>query len=387
MIYLDSAATSLIKPDFVKERLIENFYKIGNPSRGFNEISLDSLHMVLDTRKKLARFFNIRDPRQIAFTSNATEALNIAINSFVGKDDHVITSVIDHNSVLRPLYLKEKEGAELSFIDFKDRKEGVLAYESIEGLIKENTKAIIISHVSNVTGNITDLDFISKICKKHNLLLIVDCAQSAGLIDIDVERYAIDCLCFTGHKALLALQGIGGIYIREGLNPKAIKVGGSGFSSFDKNHPSKMPDALEAGTPNGHGILSLNASLDYINSVGLSDIRKKDLDLLTYFSQRLEEIPDIEIFGDRDLSKRVGIVSLRSLKIPSDRLAQILSDKYGIATRSGAHCAPLCHKALGTEACGLIRFSFSYFNEKEEIDQVISALKEILGDNYDSNNI
>lgn len=387
MIYLDNAATSLIKPDSVKKRLIENFDRIGNPSRGFNEISLDSLQMVLDTRKKLARFFNIKDPRQIAFTSNATEALNIAINSFVGKNDHVITSVIDHNSVLRPLYLKEHEGTKLSFIDFKDRKEGILDYESIEGLIRKNTRAIIISHVSNVTGNITDLDFISKICNKHKLLLIVDCAQSAGLIDIDVEKYDIDCLCFTGHKALFALQGIGGIYIREDLEVKPIKVGGSGFSSFDKSHPSKMPDLLEAGTPNGHGILSLNASLDYINSLGLSDIRKKDLDLLTYFSKRLEEIPDIEIFGVKDLTKRVGIVALKPLKISSDRLAQTLSDKYGIATRSGAHCAPLCHKALGTGDCGLVRFSFSYFNKNEEIDQVISALKEILGDNYDSNNI
>src|SRR5699024_2408791 len=175
---------------------------------------------------------------------------------------------------------------------------------------RKNTRAIIISHVSNVTGNITDLDLISKICKKHKLLLIVDCAQSAGLIDIDVEKYGIDCLCFTGHKALFALQGIGGIYIREGLEVKPIKVGGAGFSSFDKNHPSKMPDLLEAGTPNGHGILSLNASLDYINSIGLPDIRQKDLDLLTYFSQRLEEIPDIEIFGVKDLTKRVGIVAL-----------------------------------------------------------------------------
>lgn len=385
MIYLDNAATSLIKPDLVKERLIENFDKIGNPSRGFNKISLASLHMVLDTRKKLARLFNIKDPRRIAFTSNATEALNIAISSFVGKDDHVITSVIDHNSVLRPLYLKEAEGAEITFIDFKDRKEGLLNYNSIEVMIKPNTKAIIISHVSNVTGNITDLYFLSKLCKKHDLILIVDAAQSAGLLDIDVEKIGIDCLCFTGHKALFAMQGIGGIYIREGLVPKPIKVGGAGFASFDKNHPRQMPDALEAGTLNGHGILSLNASLDYINETGLANIRKKDTDLLSYFTKRLEEILDIEIFGAKDLSSRVGIVALRSSKIPSDRLAQILSDDYDIATRSGAHCAPLCHKALGTDSCGLVRFSFSYFNEKEEIDQVILALKEILGEKDDSN--
>lgn len=387
MIYLDNAATSLIKPDIVKERLIENFDKIGNPSRGFNKISLATLHMVLDTRRKLARLFNIKDPRRIVFSSNATEALNIAISSFIDKGDHVITSVIDHNSVLRPLYLKEADGAELSFIDFKDRQEGILDYDSLESLIKSNTKAIIISHVSNVTGNITDLDFLSKLCKKHDLLLIVDAAQSAGLLDIDVEKYGIDCLCFTGHKALFAMQGIGGIYIREGLDPKPIKVGGAGFASFDKNHPAQMPDALEAGTLNGHGILSLNASLDYINEIGLANIRKKDLDLLAYFTKRLEEISDVEILGAKDLDKRVGIVALRSLKLSSDRLAQILSDDYDIATRSGAHCAPLCHKALGTESDGLVRFSFSYFNEREEIDQVILALKEILGEKDDSDNI
>lgn len=387
MIYLDNAATSLIKPDIVKERLIENFDKIGNPSRGFNKISLATLHMVLDTRRKLARLFNIKDPRRIVFSSNATEALNIAISSFIDKGDHVITSVIDHNSVLRPLYLKEADGAELSFIDFKDRQEGILDYDSLESLIKSNTKAIIISHVSNVTGNITDLDFLSKLCKKHDLLLIVDAAQSAGLLDIDVEKYGIDCLCFTGHKALFAMQGIGGIYIREGLDPKPIKVGGAGFASFDKNHPAQMPDALEAGTLNGHGILSLNASLDYINEIGLANIRKKDLDLLAYFTKRLEEISDVEILGAKDLDKRVGIVALRSLKLSSDRLAQILSDDYDIATRSGAHCAPLCHKALGTESDGLVRFSFSFFNEREEIDQVILALKEILGEKDDSDYI
>lgn len=230
MIYLDNAATTLVKPDLVKERLIENFDKIGNPSRGFNKISLDTGRMVLDTRIMFARLFNIKDPRRIAFTANATEALNIAISSFIGKNDHVITSLIEHNSVLRPLYLKEKEGAELSFVGLKEGKEGILDYDMMEELVRKNTKALVISHASNVTGNITDLSIVSDFCKKHGLLLIVDAAQSAGLIDIDVEKYGIDVLCFTGHKALYGLTGTGGIYIREGLNPRAIKVGGSGIN-------------------------------------------------------------------------------------------------------------------------------------------------------------
>lgn len=387
MIYLDNAATTLVKPDLVKERLIENFDKIGNPSRGFNKISLDTGRMVLDTRIKLARLFNIKDPRRIAFTANATEALNIAISSFIGKNDHVITSLIEHNSVLRPLYLKEKEGAELSFVGLKEGKEGIFDYEMMEELVRKNTKALVISHASNVTGNITDLSIVSDFCKKHGLLLIVDAAQSAGLIDIDVEKYGIDVLCFTGHKALYGLTGTGGIYIREGLNPRAIKVGGSGINSFDEDHPQAMPDALEAGTINAYGILSLNASLDFLNQTGLSNIRKKEKDLLTYFDKSLREIPNLTIYGDKDLDKRVGILAINPSKISANDLAQILAEKYHIATRAGAHCAPLCHNALGTEEAGLVRFSLSYFNSKEEIDEAIKALKEILGDDYDSNNI
>lgn len=387
MIYLDNAATTLVKPDLVKERLIENFDKIGNPSRGFNKISLDTGRMVLDTRIKLARLFNIKDPRRLAFTANATEALNIAISSFIGKNDHVITSLIEHNSVLRPLYLKEKEGAELSFVGLKEGKEGIFDYEMIEGLVRKNTKALVISHASNVTGNITDLSIVSDFCKKQGLLLIVDAAQSAGLIDIDVEKYGIDVLCFTGHKALYGLTGTGGIYIKEGLNPRAIKVGGSGINSFDEDHPQAMPDALEAGTINAYGILSLNASLDFLNQTGLSNIRKKEKDLLTYFDKSLREIPNLTIYGDKDLDKRVGILAINPSKISANDLAQILAEKYHIATRAGAHCAPLCHNALGTEEAGLVRFSLSYFNSKEEIDEAIKALKEILGDDYDSNNI
>jgi hypothetical protein len=382
MIYLDNAATSLIKPDLVRDRLMENFNKIGNPSRGFNKISLETSRMVLETRIKLAKFFNIKDPRRISFTNNATEALNIAISSFIDGKSHVITSVMEHNSVLRPLYLKEAKGTTISYIDIKKDKRirAILDLDSLEDLLKENTRAIVISHVSNLSGNITDLRRISTFAKAHGLILIVDSAQSAGLLDIDVEKYGIDVLCFTGHKSLFAIQGIGGIYVREGLNPRPIKVGGSGINSFDKSHPTKMPEALEAGTINAYGILSLNAGLDFINEIGLNKIRDKEKDLLSYFTKRLKEVPQIIIYGDDNLEKRAGIVSISSKKLSSDEISKILAEKYDISTRAGAHCAPLAHKALGTEKDGIVRFSFSYFNEKEEIDQTIAALKEILGD-------
>lgn len=382
MIYLDNAATSLIKPDLVRDRLMENFNKIGNPSRGFNKISLETSRMVLETRIKLAKFFNIKDPRRISFTNNATEALNIAISSFVDEKSHVITSVMEHNSVLRPLYLKEAKGTTISYIDIKKDKRirAILDLDSLEDLLKENTRAIVISHVSNLSGNITNLRRISTFAKAHGLILIVDSAQSAGLLDIDVEKYGIDVLCFTGHKSLFAIQGIGGIYVREGLNPRPIKVGGSGINSFDKIHPTKMPEALEAGTINAYGILSLNAGLDFINEIGLKKIREKEKDLLSYFTKRLKDLPQIISYGDDDLEKRAGIVSISSKKLSSDIISKLLAEKYDIATRAGAHCAPLAHKALGTEKDGLVRFSLSYFNEKEEIDQTIAALKEILGD-------
>lgn len=382
MIYLDNAATSLIKPDLVRDRLMENFNKIGNPSRGFNKISLETSRMVLETRIKLAKFFNIKDPRRISFTNNATEALNIAISSFIDGKSHVITSVMEHNSVLRPLYLKEAKGTTISYIDIKKDKRirAILDLDSLEDLLKENTRAIVISHVSNLSGNITDLRRISTFAKAHGLILIVDSAQSAGLLDIDVEKYGIDVLCFTGHKSLFAIQGIGGIYVRAGLNPRPIKVGGSGINSFDKSHPTKMPEALEAGTINAYGILSLNAGLDFINDIGLNKIRDKEKDLLSYFTKRLKEVPQIIIYGDDNLENRSGIVSISSKKLSSDEISKILAEKYDISTRAGAHCAPLAHKALGTEKDGIVRFSFSYFNEKEEIDQTIAALKEILGD-------
>lgn len=382
MIYLDNAATSLIKPDLVRDRLMENFNKIGNPSRGFNKISLETSRMVLETRIKLAKFFNIKDPRRISFTNNATEALNIAISSFIDGESHVITSVMEHNSVLRPLYLKEAKGTTISYIDIKKDKRirAILDLDSLEDLLKENTRAIVISHVSNLSGNITDLRRISTFAKAHGLILIVDSAQSAGLLDIDVEKYGIDVLCFTGHKSLFAIQGIGGIYVREGLNPRPIKVGGSGINSFDKSHPTKMPEALEAGTINAYGILSLNAGLDFINGLGLKKIRDKEKELLSYFTKRLKDLPQIISYGDDDLEKRAGIVSISSKKLSSDIISKLLAEKYDISTRAGAHCAPLAHKALGTEKDGLVRFSLSYFNEKEEIDQTIAALKEILGD-------
>lgn len=383
MIYFDNAATTMTKPQEVYDNLLEAVNHVGNNGRGFNSASLDTSRKILDTRVKLAKLFNIDKATNIAFTSNATEALNIAINGIFKKGDHVITSVAEHNSVLRPLYrLKDKGIIDISFIetikgDDDLVRQGILDLDQLGQLIKPNTKAIVITHASNVTGNITDLRKISDFAKAHDLILIVDAAQTAGIIDIDVEKMGIDVLCFTGHKGLMGLQGTGGIYVRDGVDISPLKVGGSGIKSFDKIHPLSMPEKLEAGTLNGHGIIALNGGVSFILDKGVNNLKAHEDELKNYFVSKLLELDDIIFYGNPDLSQRVGIVSINIGAIDSSKAADILASKYDIAIRAGAHCAPLMHKALATDQQGLLRFSFSYFNTKQECDQAISAIAEI----------
>jgi cysteine desulfurase family protein len=378
MIYLDNAATTLVKPKAVESAIINSLHTAGNPGRGAHKGTLDASRIVYNTREKLAKLFNINNPLSIAFTSNATESLNIAIQGIFASGDHIITTVCEHNSVLRPLYLMEKRGVELSFINAD--KDGVLYYKDIQKLIKSNTKAIVITHASNLTGNITDLEKISKITKENNLLLIVDAAQTAGAIPIDVEKLGIDILCFTGHKGLLGPQGTGGIYVRNGIDIRPLKVGGSGIKSYQKEHPYEMPTALEAGTLNTHGIAGLGAAIDYIENEKIENIRSKEMSLVKQFLDGITDLTDkglITTYGNPNLTKRVGIVSLNIGNIDSAQVSDWLYEDYGICTRAGAHCAPLMHKTLGTVNQGAVRFSFSHFNTPDEIATAIKALHDL----------
>jgi cysteine desulfurase family protein len=378
MIYLDNAATTLVKPKEVELAVINALHTAGNPGRGAHKGTLDASRIIYDTRVKLAKFFNVKTPSQIAFTSNATESLNFAIQGIFKAGDHVITTVCEHNSVLRPLYLMEKRGVELDFINAD--KNGILYYESIESLIKPNTKAVVITHASNLTGNITDLEKISKITRKHHLLLIVDAAQTAGIIPIDVEKLGIDILCFTGHKGLLGPQGTGGIYIREDIKISPLKVGGSGIKSYQKEHPNEMPTALEAGTLNTHGIAGLGAAIDYIENEKIENIRSKEMSLVKQFLDGISDLTDkglIKTYGNPDLNKRVAIVSLNLGNIDSSQVSDWLYEDYEICTRPGAHCAPLMHKTLGTVDQGAVRFSFSHFNTSKEVEKAIQALHDL----------
>ena len=375
MIYLDSSATSFLKPPQVAEAVFRSFNTIGNAGRGAHAPTLNASRLIYDTREKLAALFGTPDPSRIAFTCNATEALNIAIHGAIHPGEHVITTACEHNSVLRPLYLKEKEGTELTIIPAD--KKGRIRYDLLESSVKSNTSAIVLTHASNLSGNVTDLAFVSNFAKKHGLLLIVDASQTAGSLPINVVKMGIDIICFTGHKGLFGPQGTGGLYVREGLTLSPLKSGGSGVHSFDRQHPTDMPTALEAGTLNGHGIAGLNAGLDYILSTGVKNIHAKEISLARRFVNGISDISDLKLYGDIDAPLRTPIISLNIGNMSSASVSDILWEDYEICVRAGAHCAPLMHKTFGTEKQGAVRFSFSCFNTEAEIDTAIRAMHEI----------
>ncbi len=380
MIYLDNGATTLRKPECVKEALLEAMASMGNSGRGVHDASLYAGRIIYRARESLAELLGAAAPEQVAFTANATESLNLVLGGLFGPGDHVITTVCEHNSVLRPLY--RLQGVELSVLPVKaeageERQAGILAYDELESLLRPNTKALIITHASNLTGNITDLERAVAFTKKHSLLLIVDAAQTAGAVPMDMERMGIDVLCFTGHKGLYGPQGTGGVCVRPGLSIRPLKVGGSGNHSFDREHPSEMPAALEAGTLNGHGIAGLGAAARWLLETGVEQIRAREQALLRRFVDGVKEVEGVTLYGNPDLDRRTGIQSLNIRDYDSARVADWLYEDYGIAVRGGAHCAPLMHEALGTREQGAVRFSFSYFNTEAEADEAAAAVREL----------
>ena len=375
MIYFDNAATTLYKPQSVIDAVVQAMTTAGNAARGTHAGSLAASRTVYDARVKIAQFFHCSRADHVVFTANSTEALNIAISGTLGKGDHIISTDLEHNSVLRPLYYLEKQGAALSFVH-ADRK-GCIDYAEFETLIRPDTKAIVCTHASNLTGNVLELEQIGAITKAHQLLYIVDASQSAGCLDIDMERMQIDILCFTGHKGLMGPQGTGGLCIREGVEIHPFKRGGSGIHSYDREQPVSYPTRLEAGTLNSHGIAGLSAAVDYIRKIGIHMIQEQEQELMWRFYDGIHNIPGITIYGDFSTKNRAAILSLNIKGYDSGTVSDILSEEYDIATRTGAHCAPRMHQALGTVETGAVRFSFSWFNTREEVDIAIEAIREI----------
>ena len=375
MIYMDNAATTLRKPVQVKEAVLAALDTMGNAGRGASDPSLDASRVIYGTREKLAGLFHAESPSRIVFTVNSTESLNIAIKGLCDPGDHVITTVLEHNSVLRPLYECMEQGCELTIIGCDEK--GNISYEELEAAIKENTRAVVCTHASNLTGNMIDLRRVGETARKRKLLFVVDASQTAGVYPIDVQKLGIDVLCFTGHKSLLGPQGTGGMYVRTGVKSRLLLSGGSVVDTYNPFHPSVMPTALEAGTLNGHGIAGLRAAVSYIMETGIDKIREKELSLMRCFYEGVYRIPGVKIYGDFDTEERCPVVALNIGEYDSSEVSDELNVSYGIVTRPGAHCAPLMHRALGTEGQGAVRFSFSHYNTKEEVDSAIKAIKEL----------
>ena len=375
MIYMDNAATTIHKPEEVRAAVMAAFDTMGNAGRGASVPALDASRIIYGTREKLARLFHAGDPRRIVFTANSTESLNIALKGLFSGGNHVITTVLEHNSVLRPLYECRENGVELTILGCDGK--GRVSYEEMEAAVQADTKAVVCTHASNLTGNMTDLERVGTMAKRHGLLFVVDASQTAGVWPIDVEKMQIDVLCFTGHKSLLGPQGTGGMYVREGVYIRPLLSGGSGIDTYNEKHPAEMPTALEAGTLNGHGIAGLGAALSWIEKTGMDRIRQRELSLMRRFYNGVFRIPGVTVYGDLETEKRAPVVSLNILDYDSSEVSDELSTVYGIVTRPGAHCAPLMHRALGTVEQGAVRFSFSFFNTEEEVDLAIEAVREL----------
>ena len=374
MIYLDCAATSFLKPPCVAQAVFDAMHTIGSDGRGAHGLALAASRVVWRCREQVAALFGLTDPARVCFTSGSTEALNTAILGLLGPKDHVITTALEHNSVLRPLY---HSGAELTVLSADEK--GQIDLSGLEAARQRNTRAVVCTHVSNVTGEVVDIGRIGAFCREHGLLFILDASQSAGVFDIDMERCGISVLCFTGHKGLLGPQGTGGLCVAEGVSIRPLVVGGSGVHSFSRTHPGEYPTRLEAGTLNAHGLAGLSAALDWLDAQGLEPFRRREQALARRFYEGVCDAPGAKIYGDWSNQGRAAIVALNLEGEDAGAVSDALYEDFGICTRPGAHCAPLMHRALGTEEQGIVRFSFSHFNTESEVDTAVQAMRSLCG--------
>ena len=379
MHYFDNASTTFPKPESVYKKFDEAFREYGaNPGRSGHKLALRAMEEIMNTRLLLAKLFNIDNPLNISFHMNTTYALNTAIKGTLKKGDHVITTSMEHNSVLRPLYtLKELGIIDLTVV--KADKTGEVGKDKIVAAIKDNTKMLVMTHSSNLLGTIEDIDAISKAVKSVNkdIIILIDAAQSAGIVDIDLKKLDIDMLATAGHKSLFGPQGTGLLYLRKPELVMHTVEGGTGSRSNEVYQPLDMPDKLEAGTPNGHGIIALGAGVKFILDEGIEKIRNHEEELTKLFIDGLKTIDGVEIYGVLDEKQKTPVVSINMEGVDSSILSYVLDDEYDIQTRPGLHCAPLAHETIGTIKKGAVRFSFSYFNEKDEIIYAIETLKKI----------
>lgn len=378
MIYFDNAATTMMKPPEVAEAVARAIGSFGGVGRGVHGASLDAGMTVFQARQKLSDLFEGPGAKRVAFALNATEALNVAICGLLQPGDHAVTTAASHNSVLRPLFRAEDAGtAEVTVVPIG--ADGSLSYEAFDAAFRPNTRLAAVTHASNLTGDVYDIARLAEIAHSHGALLVVDAAQTAGLVPIHMTRDAVDVVCFTGHKSLFGPQGTGGLIVAPSVDIAPFKVGGSGTHSYDREHPSFMPERLEAGTLNAHGIAGLLAGLTYIEKKGVDEILAQTRALARRFEDGVREIAGVKVYGG-PCESRTGIVALNVGDADSALVADMLNTAYGICTRAGAHCAPLMHEALGTDLQGAVRFSISHLNTPAEVDEGVAAIAAIARD-------
>ena len=379
MIYFDNAATSFPKPQEVSAAIINYMNNIGaSPGRSGHRLSIEAGRILYQCRENIAELFHVEDPLRIVFTSNATEAINLAVKGFLHSGDQVITSSIEHNSVMRPLRELEKNGVQIKAIPCS--ADGSLNPEDIEKAINKNTTLIVLNHASNVTGTLLPIGEVGRIARKNNILFLVDAAQTAGAYPIDMEKDNIDLLAFTGHKSLFGPTGTGGLVIGKDVDIHKItplKTGGTGSRSESENHPDFLPDLYESGTPNIAGIAGLHAGVSYILKKGVKDIHQYELHLCNKLIFGLKQIPGVTVYGKDDSGERSSVVSFTIIgQSPSD-IGFKLDEKYSIMCRVGLHCAPSAHKTIGTFPVGTVRFSIGLFNTVDDVKQAIYAVRKI----------
>ncbi|NLL52938.1 MAG: aminotransferase class V-fold PLP-dependent enzyme [Peptococcaceae bacterium] len=377
-VYFDQAATSFPKAPGVGDAMKYYLENVGaNINRGVYTSALSAEEIVLETREALCRLFHFQKPQNVIFTMNITHSLNMLLKGLLKPDDHCIVSSMEHNAVMRPLLQLDSLG--ISFTRVKANSQGFLDPQDLKNVLQENTKAVIMTHASNVCGTILPLKEIGEICKSHGLIFMVDSAQTAGSLTIDLQDYNIDALAFTGHKGLLGPQGIGGFLISPQLAQEMdpLLVGGTGSLSDREHIPPFLPDKFEAGTPNIPGIFGLHRALSYLEKEGIESLQARAMELTGLFLEGVHDLKNIKLIGPPGLKGRTAVVSLDFKGKDNGEIAYLLEKDYGIMTRSGLHCAPSAHQTLGTFPQGTVRFSFNHFNTTEEINYALQALAKI----------
>ena len=376
MIYLDNAATSWPKPEAVYEAVDRCLRYYGaNPGRGGHRLSLQAGRVILETRELLASLFNVPDSSRLVFTANVTEALNLAVKGLLNRGDHVVLTSMEHNALCRPLWAMEEMGVEQTVV--RCSPQGRIEPLDLAAALRSNTRLVCVNHASNVVGTIQPIEVIGRITSGRGIALLVDCAQTAGVLPIDVQKCRIDLLAFTGHKGLMGPPGTGGLYIREGIELRPLKQGGTGTSSEMLLQPTAMPERYESGTPNTAGIAGLGAGVKFILEEGLERIRRHEQRLTAQLIEGLRGIKGVQLYGPLDERLQTAVVSFNLVGWEANEVSCRLDQEYDIATRAGLHCVPLAHQTIGTLDSGTVRVSPGYFSQQWDIEEFLRAVSEI----------